>query len=146
MKAYAGLHVMTTGNAQVVKTTASVPMVHVFRGVLNKVVKPMETAVPIRAAKTCAQMWSVMKASFAMMVGVGLITVSGQGATLANDVVQMAVGQTLVQGIDCGEDSFCRDGDCIFSCADVACPAAQECIDGLCADTGCAPIRLPRSQ
>ena len=40
---------------------------------------------------------------------------------------------------DCGDRSFCREGECVFSCAEVSCPAASLCIDGLCADTGCGP-------
>jgi MYXO-CTERM domain-containing protein len=43
-------------------------------------------------------------------------------------------------GVECGADSFCREGECIFSCADVSCPAAQSCFDGLCQDTGCGPV------
>jgi len=46
-------------------------------------------------------------------------------------------------GIDCGGDSFCREGACVFSCAAVACPAAQACFDGLCDDTGCGPVGCP---
>ena len=29
---------------------------------------------------------------------------------------------------------------CVFSCAEVSCPAATACFDGLCQDVGCAPL------
>jgi hypothetical protein len=49
----------------------------------------------------------------------------------------------LCAGVDCGSSSFCRDGECIFSCAEVSCPPATACFDGLCRETGCAPIGCP---
>ena len=49
----------------------------------------------------------------------------------------------LCDNVDCSEGSFCREGECIFSCAEVSCPAATACFDGLCQDTGCAPLGCP---
>ncbi len=43
-------------------------------------------------------------------------------------------------GIFCGDSSFCRAGECVFSCAEISCPAATACFDGICQDTGCAPL------
>ena len=47
------------------------------------------------------------------------------------------------EGVACGETSFCRGGQCVFSCAEVSCPAAQACFDGICEDTGCGPLGCP---
>ncbi len=46
------------------------------------------------------------------------------------------------QGINCGTTgtSFCRNGECVFSCAEVSCPAAAACVDGLCVSAGCGPV------
>ena len=46
-------------------------------------------------------------------------------------------------GLDCGPNSFCREGECVFSCAGVTCPLAMVCVDGLCAESGCAPVGCP---
>jgi hypothetical protein len=38
----------------------------------------------------------------------------------------------------CAADAFCRDGDCIGSCAFVACASQEICIDGLCVPSNCS--------
>lgn len=40
-------------------------------------------------------------------------------------------------GVDCPDEQFCRDGQCIASCQGVNCGPAQQCVDGQCAPTGC---------
>jgi hypothetical protein len=43
-------------------------------------------------------------------------------------------------GVECGGDSFCRDGNCVFSCAGISCPYGQACIDGQCEDIRCGGV------
>ena len=42
--------------------------------------------------------------------------------------------------VDCGGESFCREGECVFSCAGIACPYGQACLDGQCEDARCGGV------
>ena len=43
-------------------------------------------------------------------------------------------------GVECGGDSFCRAGECVFSCAGISCPYGQACLDGQCEDVRCGGV------
>jgi len=47
---------------------------------------------------------------------------------------------------DCGVDEFCREGVCVGSCAQVACPLYESCIDGECVRDDCGGITCPSGQ
>jgi len=61
---------------------------------------------------------------------------------LCEDTCDCAEGQTCMGSgrcidqdcadVDCGPSSFCRDGECVFSCAGISCNFGEVCIDGLC--------------
>ena len=58
--------------------------------------------------------------------------------------------------VDCGAAHFCRDGECIPSCAGISCHFEEACVDGACASVecvgddceteACAGVRCPRFQ
>lgn len=43
-------------------------------------------------------------------------------------------------GINCGGESFCREGDCVFSCAEVSCGFDEVCLDGVCVNARCGGL------
>lgn len=58
--------------------------------------------------------------------------------------------------VDCGDALFCRDGECVRSCAEISCVFGEACIDGDCervscigegcAIDACGGVRCPRYQ
>jgi MYXO-CTERM domain-containing protein len=42
--------------------------------------------------------------------------------------------------VDCAADEFCRAGMCIPTCAGVACPYQEACVDGACVDDACGGV------
>ncbi len=54
--------------------------------------------------------------------------------------VEGACAEDPCAAIDCGGNAFCRDGQCVFSCAGIACPFGQACLDGQCQDARCGGV------
>ena len=44
-------------------------------------------------------------------------------------------------GVTCERNQFCRDGQCIDSCAQISCPGNQKCVDGLCMEDDCSYVQ-----
>ncbi len=47
---------------------------------------------------------------------------------------------------DCDAGMFCRDGQCVPSCAQVSCPLFERCADGVCVDDPWAVVTCPPGQ
>ena len=54
--------------------------------------------------------------------------------------VNDACGEDPCANIECGADRFCREGQCVFSCAELACPLGEACIDGECLVNLCGGV------
>ncbi len=50
------------------------------------------------------------------------------------------VNEAVCVGVVCDRDAFCRRGECVPSCAAVACPHGQACIDGACDTVHCGGV------
>jgi hypothetical protein len=55
-------------------------------------------------------------------------------------------GEDPCADVECGAASFCREGDCVFSCAGISCPYGEGCIDGQCVDLRCGGVVCPEGQ
>ena len=49
-------------------------------------------------------------------------------------------------GLECGSDSFCVDGDCVFSCAEVSCGFDEVCMNGVCESARCSGLLCGQDQ
>ncbi|MHC4838845.1 MAG: MYXO-CTERM sorting domain-containing protein, partial [Planctomycetota bacterium] len=49
-------------------------------------------------------------------------------------------------GTSCAADEFCRDGDCVPTCAGVSCVLFERCVDGSCVEDPCGGLECPEGE
>ncbi len=48
--------------------------------------------------------------------------------------------------VECSMNQFCREGECIDSCAVISCTGDERCLDGICQPNPCADLSCPSSE